>query len=312
MRAAEVKEVLKRAGVFRSAIAEASAVSDEARRAYGEWITEGLHGSMGYLEKYDDLRSDPRLLLPGARSVVSCAFSYHSAEAGEGRDGLLWAEYALGDDYHEVVRARLSGVAATISERTGAECRVCVDTTPLRERYWAVKSGLGIIGLNNQLIIPGAGSRFFLGEIITTLPLEADRELSGISCGECGRCVSACPGRALTAGADGHVRLDARRCLSYLTIEHRGELPEGTALDRHIYGCDECQRVCPHNQQSPLTEISEFKPRRAILDLTLEDISGMTQEEFSATFRHSAIKRTKLAGLQRNAEKIARESKKKA
>lgn len=307
MKAAEIKELLTGAGVYRSAIAEISPVDAAAVEAYRAWIASGMHGSMAYLEKYDDLRSDPRLLLEGARSVISCAFNYFWA--GNGADGeLLWAEYALGDDYHDVVRARLSTVAQTITERTGAECRVCVDTAPLRERYWAVKSGLGFIGLNNQLIIPGAGARFFLGEILTTLDLEPDRQSGAVSCEGCGRCVAACPGKALRADGDGRVRLDARRCLSYLTIELRGELPEDVSLGRHIYGCDECQRVCPHNRMSPLSEIEEFRPRKEILELSAQRIAEMSQEEFSAIFRRSAIKRAKLAGLQRNALRIIEEA----
>ena len=317
MKTAEIKELLAGAGVYRSAIAEVSPVDAAAVEAYRAWIASGMHGSMTYLEKYDDLRSDPRLLLEGARSVVSCAFSYfwggnggccgeHPYKEMDGK--LVWAEYALGDDYHDVVRARLSAVAQTITERTGAECRVCVDTAPLRERYWAVKSGLGFIGLNNQLIIPGAGSRFFLGEILTTLDLEPDRLSGPVSCEGCGKCVAACPGKALRADGDGRVRLDARRCLSYLTIELRGELPEDVRLDRHIYGCDECQLVCPHNRMSPLSEIEEFRPRKEILELSAQRIAEMSQEEFSAIFRRSAIKRAKLAGLQRNALRIIEEA----
>lgn len=317
MKTAEIKELLAGAGVYRSAIAEVSPVDAAAVEAYRAWIASGMHGSMTYLEKYDDLRSDPRLLLDGARSVVSCAFSYfwggnggccgeHPYKEMDGK--LVWAEYALGDDYHDVVRARLSAVAQTITERTGAECRVCVDTAPLRERYWAVKSGLGFIGLNNQLIIPGAGSRFFLGEILTTLDLEPDRQSGPVSCEGCGKCVAACPGKALRADGDGRVRLDARRCLSYLTIELRGELPEDVRLGRHIYGCDECQLVCPHNRMSPLSEIEEFRPRKEILELSAQRIAEMSQEEFSAIFRRSAIKRAKLAGLQRNALRIIEEA----
>ena len=320
MTKAEIKELLAGAGVFRSAVARVRPVEEASANDYRAWISEGKHGEMAYLEKYDDLRSDPRRLLDGARSVISCAFNYHWGDEGAAADGsggdhegsgvmrpLQWAEYALGDDYHDVVRKRLSEVAEKISSVTGAECRVCVDTAPLRERYWAVKAGLGFIGLNNQLILPGAGSRFFLGEILTTLPLEPDEPAGPESCGECGRCLKACPGKALNAGADGRVTLDARRCLSYLTIEYRGELPEDVRLGRHVYGCDECQRVCPHNRVSPLSEIEEFRPREAVGALSAERIAKMTQEEFSAIFRRSAIKRTKLSGLQRNALRIIEE-----
>lgn len=321
MNAADIKHLLAEAGAFRSAIAAAGEVDSASVDSYRSWIASGKHGEMAYLEKYDDLRSDPRLLLDGARSVISCAFSYggsfgsagsteSTGSAGSADDycgGLQWAEYALGDDYHDVVRKRLSAVAETIKAETGAECRVCVDTAPLRERYWAVRSGLGFIGLNNQLIIPDGGSRFFLGEILTTLELEPDSPEGPSSCMGCGRCIAACPGKALSIADDGKAELDARKCLSYLTIEYRGELPPDTRLGSHVYGCDECQRVCPHNRQSPRTEIMEFQARREITDLSAERIAEMSQEAFSSTFRRSAIKRTKLAGLQRNALKIIQE-----
>lgn len=296
---AEIKRRLKDTGVFKSGVAAAEEVDGDVMAAYGRWISEGMHGEMAYLEKYRDIRSNPTQLLQGARSVISCAFNYWWGKRAE--SPLQWASYALGDDYHDVVRSRLQSVADWISAETGAGCRVCVDTAPIPERYWAVRSGLGFIGLNRQLIIPGAGSCFFLGEIITTLALEAD-EACTLTCGECRRCLRACPGGALGDGG-----LDARRCLSYLTIEHRGELPADTRLGRRVYGCDVCQDVCPHNRLSPLSEIEEFRPRAAILSLDTDTILSMKQEDFSTIFRKSAIKRTKLTGLQRNASSIAEE-----
>ncbi len=294
----EIKSLLREAGVCKAGIAQVGAVDSAVADEYSRWIASGRHASMGYLEKYTDIRSNPELLLPGARSIISCAFNHYY---GEQASPLEWATYALGDDYHEVVRERLSRVAARISEASGADCRVCVDTAPILERYWAVRAGVGFVGLNRQLIIPGAGSHFFLGEILTTLPLDYDSPCTE-SCGSCGLCIKACPGHALSDAG-----LDARRCLSYLTIEHRGELPEGTRLGRHVYGCDRCQQVCPHNAHAPLSEIEEFRPRTAILTLTTADILRMTRQEFSTIFRHSAIKRTKLAGLHRNTSRIEKE-----
>ena len=251
------------------------------------------------MERYAEVRHDPRLLLDGAESIIVAAFNYYTpanhggAVAGSSAP-LKWARYALGRDYHEEIRERLSAVAGEITSITGAQCRVTVDTAPLRERYWAVEAGLGFIGVNNQLIIPGTGSWVLLGEIITTLPLDAD-EPCRLSCDGCMRCVKACPGRAL----DGHGGMDAGRCMSYLTIEFRGEGPIGCG-DR-IYGCDICQEVCPHNSCSSPSKIPAFTPRESILSLTHDDILTMEQGEFSRIFTHSAIKRTKLAGLRRNA-----------
>lgn len=299
MDSTRLKQLLREAGAYKSGIARADRIDPQAAEAYDRWLAEGRHAAMGYLENHIDIRHDPTLLLPGARSVVSCAFNYWW---GRQTSPLQWASYALGDDYHDVVRSRLQAVADTITAETGADCRVCVDTAPIPERYWAVRSGLGFIGLNRQLIIPGAGSRFFLGEIVTTLELTPDEPCT-LDCGGCRRCLEACPGKALS-GTD----LDANRCLSYLTIEHRGDFPPSTPrLGRHIYGCDVCQEVCPHNATSPLSGIEEFRPRQTVLQLTGTAISEMTQEDFSRIFRRSAIKRTKIAGLQRNARRIADE-----
>jgi len=311
----EIKRLLADAGVFKSGVASLSEpVGPESILRYNRWIADGRHATMSYLEKYPDLRRDPRRLLEGAQSLISCAFNYYYPPADK-PSPLKWASYALGDDYHDVIRERLGRVTRLITSSTGAECRICVDTAPLRERYWAVRAGLGFIGLNNQLIIPGAGSRFFLGEIITTLPLAADSPCTQ-TCGGCRRCIDRCPGKALDTietvnNYDGRSvattegRIDSRKCLSYLTIEHRGPLPEGLNPGRRIYGCDECQDACPHNADSPVSTIHEFRPRPEILRLTAADISAMNQEEFSSLFRRSAIKRAKLAGLQRNAAAIS-------
>lgn len=294
---------LREAGVYKAGVARVHTVPDSLFQAYNDWLADGRNADMDYLAKYSEIRRDPSLLLPGATSIISCAFSYYYPAS---EMPLKWARYALGDDYHEVIRARLEPVAARIREAFGAECRICVDTAPLFERYWAVEAGLGFIGLNRSLILPGAGSRFFLSEIISTLPLEADSPCS-LTCGNCRRCVERCPGKALeTEQCKGYdvSQIDSRRCLSYLTIEHRGELPEDVRLGKHIYGCDECQDVCPHNASSPLSAIEEFRPRPAIVALNANDVADMKQEEFSAIFRHSAIKRAKLTGLQRNARRI--------
>lgn len=299
MKSADVKKLVLEAGAVATGIAKARPVDQEAEDLYQSWINAGRHGEMEYMERYAEVRHDPRLLLDGAESIIVAAFNYYTPAnhgcAVAGSSGpLKWARYALGRDYHEEIRDRLSAVAGEITSITGAQCRVMVDSAPLRERYWAVEAGLGFIGVNNQLIIPGTGSWVLLGEIITTLPLEAD-EPCRLSCDGCMRCVKACPGRAL----DGHGGMDAGRCMSYLTIEYRGEGPIGCG-DR-IYGCDICQEVCPHNSCASPSKIPAFAPRESILSLTRDDILTMEQGEFSRIFTHSAIKRTKLAGLRRNA-----------
>ncbi len=284
-------------GFYNVGVAAARPVDDDAVKLYDSWLAKGRHADMAYLERYPDVRRDPRLLLPGARSVIVCAMSYYYPLNADSPAPLRSiAMYARGDDYHEVVRARLTDLGDYIAAKWGGEYRACVDTAPLRERYWAVRSGVGFVGLNNQLIIPGAGSYFFLGVLLTTAEFTPDAPMLA-ACDGCRRCVSACPGRAL----DGLGGIDARKCLSYLTIEHRGDLPEGTDLAGHLYGCDECQRVCPHNISPVQSPIAAFAPRLDYDSLTPERVLSLTQPEFSTIFRHSPIKRAKLAGLRRNA-----------
>lgn len=291
-----LRDLLRRHSIRHFTVAGAPLLVDaEAAGSYRQWLESGQAGCMDYLERYDDLRLDVGMLLPGARSMICCAIPYWHPDSAKSH-GI--AAYALGDDYHEVVRRHLGEAAAEISALTGGECRVCVDTAPLRERYWAARTGLGIKGCNGHIIVPGYGSYFFLGEIITTALLEpTPPPAEPHDCGRCGRCLRACPTGALQT--DGSV--DARRCLSYLTIEHRGEFPEGTDLHGQLYGCDICTRICPHNRHPEQAVYDEFTPREEVLAVTAESALTMTQEQFSATFRHSAIKRTKLAGLRRNA-----------
>lgn len=290
------ESVFEGLGIARYAVAEAEPVEASHLSAYRDWIAAGKHGSMDYLARHEGLRADPRLLLPGARAVISCALPYPSPCRNAGELPCI-STYALGSDYHEIMRQKLLTAAQRLSEAMGGETRVCVDTAPILERYWALRSGLGFIGLNHHLIIPGLGSCFFLGEILTTLPLKPDSPME-TGCGSCGKCLSACPTGAL--GADGS--LDARRCLSYLTIEHRGPLPEGTDLHGRLYGCDVCAAVCPHNRSARQLPIDpQLQPRSNVAALTPERAAELTQTEFSTLFSHSAVKRTKLAGLQRNA-----------
>lgn len=292
--------LLEGSGVYRHAIITPDEIDPEAEKIYADWISGAKHAGMTYLEKYPELRHDPRMLLEGTRSMIVCAFPYFTPVRRQ-PDTLRIARYALGRDYHDIVRRRLETVAEAIKEKYGGETRVCVDTAPLRERYWAQRSGLGFIGLNNQLIIPGAGSYFFIGEILSTIAFRPTTQSDNATCERCGRCLKACPTGALRS--DGSC--DARRCLSYLTIEHRGEFPEGTDLHDTFYGCDRCADVCPHNADPVVTDIEEFHPDNKICSLTADDILSMTPEQFSATFRHSAMKRAKLAGLQRNVRNIS-------
>lgn len=281
--------------------AHAEAVDDEARQQYRHWLDKGRNGCMEWAARYCDVRDNPQLLLDGAQSVIMLAMSYYpqkfqSAEAPQ------FAYYAYGNDYHDVLRERMKRLVTLIHDQTDAQCRCCVDTAPLRERYWAQKAGLGFVGMNNQLILPGKGSYFFLGAIITTLELPPDKPCQ-LSCDKCGACIEACPGHALTAGE----AVDSRQCLSCLTIEQRGELPQwvSQAMGNRVYGCDECQRCCPHNREAKPTKITNFHPSDQFLSLTMQDLREMNKLQFNSIFGSSAVRRTRLEGLKRNAMMIS-------
>lgn len=273
----------------------AQPVDPEYRREYKSWLAEGKNGSMAYLERYTEQRFDPRLLLPGASTVISLAFSYRPAG---GCHHPYIADYALGKDYHIVVRQRLEQLAAFLREEYGAISRPCVDTAPIPERYWAQRSGIGWIGLNGQLIVPEVGSGIFLGELITTLALEPDEPIEG-DCGRCGKCIKVCPGHCINRDE----AFDARKCLSYLTIEHRGELPADIHLSNHIYGCDECQRVCPHNAGEPPEALAEFAPDPRLFCLDKTTATNITSGEWKRLTATSAMNRISLKQLKRNIDK---------
>lgn len=294
--ASSIKQRARELGFDACGIARAGRVDHEAAWRYARWLAQGRNGCMQWAERHCDLRDDPGLLLPGARAVIVVAMNYYPARF-QPREAPQFAYYAYGRDYHEVVKQRLWQLAALIEQMSPCQTRVCVDSAPIRERYWAQRAGLGFIGLNNALILPGKGSYYFLGVILTTLSLDPDAPCTQ-SCGECQACIQACPTGALTG--DGAV--DARRCLSCLTIEHRGDLPQWVSgvIGNRVFGCDECQKCCPHNRQARPTTIAELQPTDDFLSLTRERIAQMDQAEFSRLFSHSAVRRAKLAGLQRN------------
>ena len=229
-----------------------------------EWLEAGRHGTMEWLKRHAALRVSPENVFPGVRTVVCAAFPYADAK-GYGHKHI--ADYALGEDYHIALRRRLAPVTERIMELYGAPSRICIDTAPLAERYWATMCGLGRCGRSGQFIVPGAGAGVFLATILTTLELEADGPMTDFDpCGECRRCIEACPGGAI--GRDG--TLDSRRCLSYLTIEHRGEWPaEAPRRGGRLYGCDICRRVCPHTLREA-EPLDELRPRQELMGLTPE------------------------------------------
>lgn len=278
----------KKMGAIAAGCALAARVDDEVIEYYEKWIEEGKNGTMDYLARYADIRFDPRKLLAGAKTVISLAFPYRPAG---GYHHPLIADYALGQDYHYVLKKRLKLVTDFMCENYGAVSRICVDTAPILERYWAAKSGVGFVGRNRQLIVPGVGSGVFLAEIVTTLPLTPDI-CSGDECDDCRACVKACPGGALSEG------FDANRCRSYLSIEYRGALE--SPLGRCVYGCDICQRVCPHNNSEPPEPLEEFRPDPRLLKIDGETMGKLTPGDWRRLTKASAMRRISLAQLKRN------------
>lgn len=297
--AARIKAQAASMGFEACGFAAAALVDEQEVARYDRWIELGHHGCMAWAAGHKELRSNPSLLLEGAKTVISLALNYYPTRF-QPPEAMRVAFYAYGRDYHEVMREKLTQLATFIQEITHCETRPCVDSAPIRERYWAQQAGIGFIGRNNCLIIPGKGSYFFLGEIVTTAQLPPDEPCS-LTCGDCGKCVDACPTGALTQ--EGAV--DCNRCLSCLLIEnHAEELPEwvGDVVNQRVVGCDECQLCCPHNAHAVATTIEDFAPTDAVMELTKERIAQMTGGEFKRTFAHSAISRLRHKTLRRNAD----------
>ena len=272
---------------------------------YTDWLSRGHHGEMSYLARPDTVarRADVRELLPSARSVVVVAMNYYSPlpRAGEGPGVGVVARYAWGDDYHEVIAEKLKRLVAFIEAEAGHTVahKICVDTSAILEREWAVRAGLGWIGKNTLLINPRVGSWLLLGVLLLDLALEDEAAFPTDHCGTCTRCIEACPTHCILPDRD----LDAGRCIAYLTIELRGALPRPADLRGSIgdwvFGCDACQEVCPWNRFARPTREAAFVPRHAVLNLG--ELLDMNDETFHAQFAHSAIRRARREGLARNA-----------
>ena len=262
---------------------------------FRDWLAQGAAGEMGWMQRGEEKRCDPALVLPGARSVVVLAMNYWQGDDGARPAGRI-ARYAWGDDYHDVVLERLRKLGDFLAE-FGGEQKCYVDTGPILERDFAAEAGLGWHGKSTMLVDRELGTWFFLGEILTTLELPADSPQPA-RCGSCTRCITACPTGAIT---DAH-RLDARRCISYLTIELKGSIPLEfrPLIGNRIYGCDTCLDVCPWNRFAAASRQTEFAARPATATMQLRDFLALDDEQFRSLFRGSPIKRIKRRGLLRN------------
>lgn len=308
----ELKAEALNLGFFACGIARAEAVDDTNASHVRQWINEGRQADMDYMRNHTDMRLDPRLLMKGVKSIVSVAMNYTPAQHIPSNQ-LQFAAYAYGEDYHDIVKKKLRQLALKFGfkelrmqdepnkEDDDTYFRVFCDSAPVLERYWATRAGLGWIGRNHQLIIPKAGSMFFLGELFLTIELDYDEPMHS-HCGNCHACIDACPTGAITK--DGP--LDANKCLSYLTIENRGGISKDIAekMGNTVYGCDRCQQACPWNRFSMPNNTPELQPKPEFLSMTRDKWMQLSEDEYRQLFKKSAVKRVKYEGLMRNIQAI--------
>lgn len=278
--------------------ARAERLDAEARRLEA-WLQQGAHGKMAYMENHFDLRIDPTKLVPGAKTVICLTFNYHNPDKQEDAEAPKISQYAYGEDYHFVVKDRLKALLAYMQAEIGEiNGRCFVDSAPVLEREWARRAGIGWNGRHTLTIHPRRGSYFFLAEIICDLELVHDDPIRD-HCGTCRRCIDACPTEAISP--EGYF-LDASKCISYLTIELRDEIPAGfkSQMDNWMFGCDVCQDVCPWNRFAKRHEEPDFEPHPDLLGMDQRAWLELTEEVFGKIFKKSAVKRVKYAGLKRN------------
>ncbi|HVV54800.1 MAG TPA: tRNA epoxyqueuosine(34) reductase QueG [Mucilaginibacter sp.] len=293
-----IKKEAKNLGFMFCGIAKADFLEEEAPRLEA-WLKQGMQGEMQYMENNFDKRLDPRLLVDGARSVISLGLNYYTDQVQADPSAPKISKYAYGEDYHRVIKEKLKQLLAVIREKIGeVNGRAFVDSAPVLDKAWAKKAGLGWIGKNTNLINTKKGSFFFLAELIVDLELEYDIPSIADHCGTCTRCIDACPTEAIVAP----YIVDGSRCISYLTIELKNEIPAEfkDKMDNWMFGCDVCQDVCPWNRFSVLNHEPAFQPRSELLNMSRHDWEDISEDVFQKIFKNSAVKRTKFIGLKRN------------
>ena len=303
-----IKERALAEGFHKVGIVRAEPLAEEAPRLK-EWLARGYHGEMSWMARDVEKRLNPRALFPGARSVVVVALNYYTPDQHEENSSTgKVSRYAWGDDYHDVLKSKLESLLAWIREQEPAAAgKVCVDIQPTLDKAWAVRAGLGWLGKHTNVITQEYGSWVFIGELLLNLDLEPDEVPLEDHCGTCTLCIDACPTQAIT---EPYV-VDSNKCISYATIELRTpELPEmiQQGLSGWLYGCDICQDVCPWNRFQETTDEARFAAREGNVNAELDQIFELTPETYAARFRGSAMKRAKLAGLQRNARALRTDS----
>jgi epoxyqueuosine reductase len=297
-----IKQEAQRLGFDACGIATAVQLDDDARRLES-WLKNGFHGTMQYMERYFDMRTDPRKLVPGAKSVITLLLNYYPEQQQQPNAPKI-AKYAYGTDYHYVIREKLNELLAFIKANIGeVDGRGFVDSAPVLERSWAVRSGLGWIGKNGNMLTKHSGSFFFIATLITDLDLTPDAPFSTDYCGTCTKCMDACPTDAIVSPTV----VDGSKCISYLTIELKDALmPQGFEgkMEGWMFGCDICQDVCPWNRFSKPNHEKHFTPIPEVLNLSQAAWESMSEETFKKVFKDSPIKRTKWQGVKRNLKAV--------
>lgn len=293
-----IKSLANGLGFNYCGIAKAALLTNDAKRLE-QWLAKGMHGNMQYMENHFDMRIDPTKLVPGAKSVITLLLNYFPEKQQHSEMPKI-AKYAYGKDYHEVIRDKMKELIRLMKETIGeVNGRGFVDSAPVLERAWAVKSGLGWVGKNGNLINKQQGSFFFIATLITDLELEYDSPYVKDFCGTCTKCIDSCPTDAILPDKV----IDGSKCISYFTIELKEALiPESMngKFDNWMFGCDTCQDVCPWNRFSKRTNEEAFTPIPAILNFSFNQWEELTEESFKEIFKQSPLKRSKFAGIKRN------------
>ena len=297
----------ERMGFDACGIAQATALEEESAHVE-QWLESDCEGEMGYLTRNKEKRYDPRLLVEGTKSIVTVLYNYYPKQRIGDSDRFKIAKYAYGADYHDVLKRKMRQLLESIEAQTGKleGTRLFVDSAPVLDRAWAVRCGLGFIGKNTTLIHPKKGSFFFIGHLFLPIALEETGKPLTNRCGRCTKCLDACPTGALEAP----FHIDARKCISYLTIEYKGSLAgiDPKTFNGWMYGCDICQDVCPYNRFALPNREPEFQPSERLLAIHDNDWKSLSKEDFDALFKHSAVQRAGYEGLKRNIDFISEES----
>ncbi len=297
----------QRMGFDACGVTQAVALKEESANME-QWLEAENEGEMGYLTRNREKRYDPRLLVEGTKSIVTVLYNYFPSQTlGDGKHFKI-AKYAYGADYHDVLKRKMRQLLERIETQTGKleGTRIFVDSAPVLDRVWAVRCGLGFIGKNTTLIHPKKGSFFFIGHLFLPAELAGTGTTIGNHCGRCTKCIDACP----TGALESPFHLDARKCISYLTIEYKGPLDghHPSEFNGWMYGCDTCQDVCPYNRFALPNMEPEFQPSEQLLAMNAKEWESLDKEKFDALFKHSAVQRAGFEGLKRNIGFISEEN----